>query len=321
MILKEINKADRAAYFTLAQEFGSVFNSPDWLTIYGDTISKIGIYDKDNFLIGGFFVYSHSKMGLKHINNPPFTPNIGLFFQNKSQSKSAIISFEKSIMLAVATYLKSAKFDLLTIALSYNFIDLQPFIWEKYKVIPNYSYRLNLTQTKEELWAKLSSDKRNSWSKIEKDGIEINKIVDYNVVKQLVLKTFSRKEKKINLKILDSLLFTYANPKNSFAFAAYKKNLPIAVAFCIHHKDEAYYILGGYDAEQKHQGAGTGVVWRSILEAQQMNLKIFDFEGSMMPEVENFFRGFGADLTPYFTINKATIPLELLLKFAKREIF
>jgi hypothetical protein len=41
----------------------------------------------------------------------------------------------------------------------------------------------------------------------------------------------------------------------------------------------------------------------------------------MLPEVERFFRGFGADLVPYFTVNKAWLPLEFMLKLLKRERF
>jgi len=41
----------------------------------------------------------------------------------------------------------------------------------------------------------------------------------------------------------------------------------------------------------------------------------------MLPEVERFFRGFGGDLVPYFTVNKAWLPLEFMLKLLKREQF
>jgi hypothetical protein len=41
----------------------------------------------------------------------------------------------------------------------------------------------------------------------------------------------------------------------------------------------------------------------------------------MLKGVEKFFRSFGPELVPYFTINKASLPLEILLKFKKRELF
>jgi endo-alpha-1,4-polygalactosaminidase (GH114 family) len=45
-------------------------------------------------------------------------------------------------------------------------------------------------------------------------------------------------------------------------------------------------------------------MWKSILKAKQMNLKIFDFEGSMLPNVERYFREFGGNLVPYYSCEK-----------------
>ena len=57
------------------------------------------------------------------------------------------------------------------------------------------------------------------------------------------------------------------------------------------------------------------------MHCKKMGLKIFDFEGSMIPEVESYFRSFGPKMLPYYTINKAKMPFEIILKFIKREKF
>jgi len=41
----------------------------------------------------------------------------------------------------------------------------------------------------------------------------------------------------------------------------------------------------------------------------------------MIPQIKKYFRGFGGKLTPYYRINKAKLPIEILLKFFKREVF
>ena len=43
---------------------------------------------------------------------------------------------------------------------------------------------------------------------------------------------------------------------------------------------------------------------QAIQDAQAKELEIFDFEGSMLPGVEAFFRGFNGELKPYFTVWK-----------------
>lgn len=60
---------------------------------------------------------------------------------------------------------------------------------------------------------------------------------------------------------------------------------------------------------------------RCIAEAAQRGVPQFDLEGSMIPEIERFFRGFGAQLTPYFTVNRASFLLEMMLKRKWRHQF
>jgi hypothetical protein len=62
-------------------------------------------------------------------------------------------------------------------------------------------------------------------------------------------------------------------------------------------------------------------MYNSIEYAKQIKMPVFDFEGSMLPEVEKYFRDFGGVLTPYYTINKANRIIEIILKFIKPNIF
>ncbi|MDI6740189.1 MAG: GNAT family N-acetyltransferase, partial [Candidatus Edwardsbacteria bacterium] len=95
----------------------------------------------------------------------------------------------------------------------------------------------------------------------------------------------------------------------------------IAATFCIHDATTAYYLLGGYDHASKHRGAGAAALWAAIGHAKGIGLKRFDFEGSMVPQIERYFRGFGGTQTLYLTINKAALPLEMLLKITRRQTF
>jgi len=59
----------------------------------------------------------------------------------------------------------------------------------------------------------------------------------------------------------------------------------------------------------------------AIKHSKELGISKFDFEGSMLPEVEKYFRGFGGNLVPYYSINKAKLPIEIALKFVKRTHF
>lgn len=59
-------------------------------------------------------------------------------------------------------------------------------------------------------------------------------------------------------------------------------------------------------------------MWRSILFAKQTGAQVFDFEGSMQPGIEKYFREFGGDLIPYAAVEKSGLLLSLLMKLRKR---
>ena len=70
----------------------------------------------------------------------------------------------KEIMNEVCTYFLNQKSSLSILAFPSNIIDFQPFIWNKFKVIPNYTYRINLNQSLETIQSNF--DSKNQVEKI-----------------------------------------------------------------------------------------------------------------------------------------------------------
>jgi len=323
VIIKVIKSIHDPAYADLVCRAGTVFNSPGWLALYGDKLQLFGIYSGDDELAGAFFLYRDRKAGFSFFENPPYTPHIGWMFENKSQNHAKALSHNKNAMEVLADFMQGLPVGVISCAFPFSASDMQPFIWKKFKVVPRYTYRLPLALPVEELEKRMTTEYRNRLRKAVKDGLSVEKITDYDVVKKLVLKTFDRKNKAIDTDLLEKILSGFADASNSFAFAAMNNGQPVSATLTIHDKSTAYYLLGGYDSDPaaKHGGAGILCIWQSILHSRESGLATFDFEGSMLPEVEPFFRRFGADLVPYFTVNKAWLPLEFLLKLLKREQF
>lgn len=318
--IKRIDRNDEM-YAAFAKAHGSVFNQPQWLNIYGEGLLLHGIFNDNNELIGAFNLFAAKKIGLSYYLVPPYSPSNAFVLNNPAQNLANRITFEKAVHQALSDYFAGLGGFLFLTAFPVGTIDTQVYFWSKYKVVPNYTYHLGLDQSKEILFSGLTSEKRKSLRKAEKDGIEVRPCNDNQLVLGLVLKTFARKQKELNSGLLHNILFTYANPHNSFAYVAYMHNKPIACCFCVHDGQTAYYLFGGYDETAKHHGAGPSCMWQAILHAQRLGLKTFDFEGSMLPEVERYFREFGGALVPYYTIQKAWLPLEMVLKLKMRNRF
>ncbi len=322
MIVKEVvTIEDKIRYNQVAKEVGNIFNTVDWLNMFENKVKFFGIYERNDKLIGGFSLYKENKFGFRICRNPPFTPYIGPFLQIEAKNPVSIMSKWKEVAGLISQAIEKLSYSIVSTSLNRNIIDTQPFIWRKFKVIPGYTYILDLNKSIKDIWEEMSPERRNDINKGIRDGLVVRQIDNFEIVNSLVIKTFSRQEKKINGYYLNRILFNFANNTNSFAYAAFRDSVPLSAALCVYDKNTAYYLLGGYDYENKHHGAGALVIWESIKYAKSIGLKEFDFEGSMVPQIERYFRGFGGRLTPYFRVNKAKLPLEILLKFVKRELF
>ncbi len=322
----EIKQVDIAEYNSIFEKLQKriklkVFNTPEWLSIYDSRLDINVIFNKDNQPIGVFNTYNTKTGIFSHLNNPPFSPHCSLIFENIANNLAKQNSFYKKVFSLIENYLSSQKKVITTICFPSDYHDFLPFFWNSYKVSPLITYHLNLQDSVDTIYKNFASERRNDIKKAEKDRLKSVKTDNYSIIKKMVEFTYERKDKKMNAQIIDAIINKYANKENSFCYITYQENKPIAGAFIIYYNNIAYYLLGGYDPNHRHQGAGALSVWNAIQHAKELGLKTFDFEGSILPEVEKFFRAFGGYSVPYQSINKASLPVEIMLKFVKRNIF
>ncbi|MBK9283703.1 MAG: GNAT family N-acetyltransferase [Sphingobacteriaceae bacterium] len=320
MILKEIK--DPSLFSEKAESEVGVFASLKWLSVYGNQLRLIGIYKDENQLIGGFYFVKIKKFGFNFIKLPPYTPHCALFFNSTAKNSASLQNFSKEIMQEICNYLDKEKSALSILAFPYKIKDLQHFIWNNYKVIPNYTYLIDLKKPFEDIKANFDSKHRNAISKAIKDGVEVkcnseNPEFIFSFLKNSLLQAGAN----VYESELRSILTQFSNENNSFTFIAYHNQSVVGMLHCIYDKNVCYYLLGGVAKEAGVQGVNHLLVQNALAKAIALNCSIFDFEGSMLKGVEKFFRGFGPELVPYYTVNKASLFIELILKFKKRSIF
>ena len=78
--------------------------------------------------------------------------------------------------------------------------------------------------------------------------------------------------------------------------------------------DTAYYLAGGTDPNFYGSGAMSSLMWHAIQTAIGMKKKVFDFEGSMLPSVDRFFKNFSPQEVHYLHLKKINSFLYSLLK-------
>jgi hypothetical protein len=320
LILKQIDSLD--VFCEKAEPAIGVFASKKWLSVYGDGLTLIGIYKDEHQLIGGFYFFNTKKYGFTFLKLPPYTPHCGLFFASDSKNNSSVNNFSKEVMSEVCDFFTAQKSALTVLAFPSAIIDFQPFIWNKYKVVPNYTYRINLQQTMEEIRSNFDPKNRNVINKaIKEDVLVTENVLGKDKLFKFFMDSLNTTDANIYEEELKSIFMTFSDDSNSFSVVAKRNDELLGVVFCVYDKNNCYYLLGGVNKKSGVQGVNNLLVQKSIEKAKELGCTTFDFEGSMLKGVEKFFRSFGPELVPYFTVNKASLPLEILLKFKKRELF
>lgn len=319
MILKPINSD---LYSEKAEASIGVFASKGWLSAYGDALTYIGIYKDEHQVIGGFYFMKTKKYGFNFLKLPPYTPHCGLFYNSESKNQSSINNFSKEIVTEVCNYISAQGSALTVLAFPSAVADMQPFIWEKYKVIPNYTYRIDLQRSLEEIKGNFDSKNRNVINKALKEEVLVScNTLEKEKLFDFFVNSLSTTGANIYQTELKNIFLKFSNNENSFSLEARKNNELLGVVFCVYDKKNCYYLLGGVNKSAGVNGINNLLVQQSIEKAKELGCTVFDFEGSMLKGVEKFFRSFGPDLVPYYTVNKASLPIEMLLKFKKRELF
>ncbi|OQA02384.1 MAG: FemAB family protein [Bacteroidetes bacterium ADurb.Bin408] len=317
-----IKKITHDVYSSLSGDNNAVFSSPEWTGMFGDRLQYCGIYEDSHKLVAGFYYYCDNRAGIPFYHCPPYTPHNGFIFKLSSKNFSAQHSEIKRLMSCAALYFnKLSKKGIVRIIFPHDLKDMQVFTWEKFKVSPLYTYRISLEQSMEEIQSKMLAERRNDIKKAQKDGIICELSNETELIRNMNEKMFHNKSVSASKTYLHKILQKFAGINNSYSFISkYKENV-IASVFCIYDSSTVYYLLGSTDESNKHSGAGALALWYAIEHAKNLGLKTFDFEGSMIKPVEKYFRGFGGELTPYYTAVKAPLLIEMLLKLQKRELF
>ena len=193
--------------------------------------------------------------------------------------------------------------------------------WKGYVEKKRYTYRLQLIE-RQQLWDNLDVKQRNVIVKA-KDRLEIVNSEDIELFYDLNQMPFTRQGIDIPydrafMKRMDQVLSERNSRKILFAKDA--EGIYHAGVYAAYDRQSVYLIAIGSDPQYRNHGGVPLLIW-SLIKSFVDTHKVFDFEGSVIPNIEAFFRSFGGDLVPYSRIIKtANKPTDLLLKaFGKYE--
>ena len=318
--IKKLDSNDLHKYDDLVSNSieGTLFHKSWWLNTlkkyYGESynVDFYGAFEGEN-LISGIPIPVHSKFGMNLIYNPKLTPYLGPFHRERDENikKYGEKKRKKKINEDLAEILNNAK-NCMIYMFNYHTIDMQPFIWNNFDIEVHYTYILNLDDLNR-VWNDIDKTRRHDINKCCKQGynIEFDKVEDFI---ELNKKTMERQGLEVISKELWSTIFNGCKEHDCCkVFTIYKNKDAIASLFLVWDNKRSYYLSGGIN--NNSEGTMSLLMWEAIkYTKEKLGLNEFDFEGSDDMGVELFFRKFGGDIKPFYSISKKSMKVALAMR-------
>lgn len=281
---------------------GSIFAKTFWLDAVGSKYNILGCFDKGDKLVAGMPITQTDK---GHVAMPKLTQTLGIVLSDFSQMKYVKkISKEKDIIMEFVDNIPKLKcFDC---GFHYNFTNWMPFMWKGYKQQTRYTYVIEDIQDIEKVRVEFADNTKSIITKSIRNNLQVIDDLTLTDMYNMLKKTFERQNMAVPFDFnwfssFDKVI--NENNARKMFFAVDEQNNLHAALYLVYDKNSAYYLLGGADPKFRSSGA----MYLNIFEAIKYSAKFtnkFDFEGSVVPQIESMFRSFGALQKQYFRISK-----------------
>lgn len=268
-------------------------------------------------LIGGDYEaifplpWNKKLFGIKRVLKPRLCQQLGLFSLENEVAVSLLEDFLKSI---------PDHFKAIDINLNEQNPCPQKNQWISKKRV---NMLLPLLPSYSELYSHYSEHhKRNLKKSIHANLVPVNNMTPDHFINSFLeqnkdkIKAFSNDQKKNLSQLINNSIESKAGIIR--ALSDEKGKLQSAV-FLQNSKDRLYYLLP-FSTEEGRRSAAMYSLMDQIFKEYAGSNKIFDFEGSSLPGVAKFYKGFGASETNYYQIIKNQLPFWItwILKISGR---
>ncbi|WP_279117840.1 GNAT family N-acetyltransferase [Fusobacterium varium] len=300
---------NKERYKTLCEKEKTIplFSQYWWMnTVCKENEWDVFLIGDEKNIIAAMPYYITIRNNKKIITKAKLTQNNGVWIKYpKNQKISSRLSYEERIINQVCDFIEMLSLDKYEQQYHYNFTNWLPFFWRYYKEITRYTYVIENTVNIEEI-------KKNYSSKIRNQINNAKKILKVEEKKDLInfYKINKLSFERQNIEIPYSFeffknLFKECDKRNccKLLFAVDSENNIHSVAMIVWDEESVYYLLNGTDPDFKQYQGNALLIDRSIEIAYELGKK-FDFEGSVIKNIEQSFRQYGGIPKPYFRIYK-----------------
>ena len=282
----------------------SVFEQPWWLDIVAPgEWGEVTVKEGDETVARLPYVLQSGRIVM-----PPLTQTLGPWIKpeyRQFQPGNTQLSKQKELISALLGQLPRHKSFHVTFDSANEYI--LPYRWLGYRYEPEFSYRLTDLCDTDALYAALNKTAKKN-IKAARNKTTLVEQPTAKMLMDLLDKTFGAQGRKwphdrdLTRRIIEK---SVENGHGKLLVAQDGEGNLHSGAFLLYDEKVCYYLLGGSDSAFRSSGAQSLVLWESIRFASTVS-KAFDFEGSNVEGIENFFRQFGSGrVTNYCVIKQS----------------
>jgi hypothetical protein len=300
-----------------------IYSKPFWMdAVCGEDNWDVLLYEKGDEIVGALPYYVKKKFGLSYITQPKLTQTNGVWIKYpEGQTHRSRLAFEKEILTGIIDKLEQLPICFYRQSFQPSFTNWLPFYWKGYSQTTRYTYRIEDLKNYQEVYNNFSKVVRKNIRKAEPLA-KIYESDDIEKLYSLIVKTFERQ----GLSPSNSLPFIKRldnackiNNARKIFFAEDENGNLHCGSYIVYDENCVYQLMSGTDPEYRQMEFKTLLIIKALKFASEEK-KVFDFEGSMIEGIEEFFRKFGATQTPYFSINKIQTKNPLITMLIKKKL-
>jgi len=282
---------------------GTIFHYSWWLEATGGEFTILGCWDEKRRLIGGIPLPCKRKAGLVLYHSPSLAPYLGPVLDLTAAENP----IEKlSVMRCCGEKLARAirGFDSLSYMTGAAAPDLQGFLWAGFHADLTYTFRIEAGTTPDNAFQQITRTHRQKLKKHTEYIVDA--VNDVPALITLSKQTFERQgmERPYTDDYLRRLCeAAFKRGRGVIYTARVSDGRPVAALLVVHDDRTSYQIVSGMDITLRDPAAGYLLTWHAICDALNAG-RTFDFEGSRIRGVEQYYRRWGGQAQPVWVLRK-----------------
>jgi lipid II:glycine glycyltransferase (peptidoglycan interpeptide bridge formation enzyme) len=283
-----------------------IFVKDWWLDqVCGENKWDVALVKKNDKIVASLPYYVRKNvLGQNSISMPALTQFMGPHITYPAKQKyTTRIAFEKHAILDLIKMLP--RFSSYYQKFHYSITNWTPFYWEGFQQTTYYTTVIEDLSDLDKIYSSFEHEKRTDIRSGEGDLIieTSDDLAEFHRINTLTFKRqgLSPPYSFDFIKRIDEAC--KERGCREIFLAKDSSGRTHGAIYLIWDKMSSYSLMGGQDPEFKKSNSITLLAWEAIKKASKVTKK-FDFEGSMMENVDRFNRGFGGKQVPYSSVKK-----------------